>query len=58
VTDLAILNAKVWTVNRAQLTAEAVAVQGDCITLVGSNADVRKMVGPHTRVLDAGPLPS
>jgi len=53
VTDLAILNAKIWTVNKAQPAAEAVAVQGDRISLVGSNADVRKTIGPHTRVLDA-----
>jgi hypothetical protein len=51
--SLAILNAKVWTVNRAQPTAEAVAVQGDRITVVGSNAEVRKTLGPHTCILDA-----
>ncbi len=52
--DLAILNAKVWTVNRGQPTAEAVAARGQRIIAMGSDAEVRKVIGRRTRVVDAG----
>ncbi len=52
--DLAIVNAKVWTVNRRQPTAQAVGVSGERIAVVGSNSEVRRRVGPETRVIDAG----
>ena len=51
--DLVILNAKVWTGNRTQMWAEAVAVCGDRVIAVGSNTDVRSLVGAHTRVVEA-----
>jgi predicted amidohydrolase YtcJ len=51
--DIVITNAKVWTGNPAQRTAEAVAITGDRITLVGSNAAVTAAAGDKTRRIDA-----
>ena len=51
--DLIIRNAKVWTVDKDHPTAQAVAVLGDRIVAVGSNADVEAWHGPHTRTIDA-----
>ncbi len=51
--DLIIANAKVWTVDTARPTAQAVAVLGDRIVAVGSNADVDAWRGSNTRVIDA-----
>jgi predicted amidohydrolase YtcJ len=50
--DLVLINGKVWTVNKGQPEAEAVAVWRDRILAVGSTADVKPLVGPKTRVLD------
>jgi len=52
--DLIIVNAKVWTVDKVQPTAQAVAVLGDRIVAVGSNLDVDAWHGPKTKVVDAG----
>jgi len=52
--DLLIINAKVWTVDKAHPTAEAVAVLGDRIVAVGSNADVEVLRSRDTKVIDAG----
>ncbi|MBZ5528321.1 MAG: amidohydrolase [Acidobacteriia bacterium] len=52
--DLIILDAKVWTVDKARPNAQAVAVLGDRIAAVGLNADVESWRGPNTRVIAAG----
>ena len=52
--DLIITNAKVWTVDTKLPTAHAVAVLGDRIVAVGSNADVEAWRGTSTQVIDAG----
>ncbi len=52
--DLIITNAKVWTVDKAHPSAQAVAVLGDRIVAVGSNADVDVWRGHDTKVIDAG----
>src|SRR5450755_2472514 len=52
--DLIITNAKIWTVDKAHPTAQAVAVLGDRIVAVGSGAEVEAWRGPATRVIDAG----
>ena len=52
--DLIITNAKVWTVDKAVPAAQAVAVLGDRIVAVGSDADVDLWRGSQTRVVDAG----
>jgi len=52
--DLIITNAKIWTVDKSLPTAQAVAVLGDRIVAVGSNAGVDPWRGPSTHVIDAG----
>ncbi len=48
-------NAQVYTAAQAgQATAEAVAIRGDRIVLVGSNRAALDLRGPQTRVIDAG----
>jgi predicted amidohydrolase YtcJ len=51
--DLIIVNAKVWTVDPARPTAQAVAVLGDRIAAVGSDAEIEAWRGPATRRIDA-----
>jgi predicted amidohydrolase YtcJ len=51
--DLVLLNAKVWTVDRARPEAEALAVWNGRITAIGTTDEVRKLAGPATRALDA-----
>jgi predicted amidohydrolase YtcJ len=43
--DLVIVNAHVWTVDDARPEAEAVAVRGDRIVLVGTSDEVRRLAG-------------
>jgi len=50
--DLVLVNGKVWTVNKAQPEAEAVAIWRDRILAVGSTADIRKLAGDKTKVID------
>jgi predicted amidohydrolase YtcJ len=51
--DLVLLNARVWTMEADQPAAEAVAIRGNRIVLVGRDAEVRQLVRDrHTRVLD------
>jgi predicted amidohydrolase YtcJ len=52
--DLIVHNGKVLTVDAKFTTAEAVAVRGGKVVAVGTNADVLKLKGPKTRVIDAG----
>jgi predicted amidohydrolase YtcJ len=52
--DLIVRDAKIWTVDKATPTARAVAVLGERIVAVGSDADVDAWRGPKTRVVDAG----
>jgi predicted amidohydrolase YtcJ len=51
--DLIITHAKVWTVDKAHPTAEAVAILGNRIVAVGSNAEITAWRAPSTRVIDA-----
>jgi predicted amidohydrolase YtcJ len=51
--DLVIVNARVWTVDPSCPEAEAVAILGDRIAAVGSNAQVNAWRGPRTLVVDA-----
>jgi predicted amidohydrolase YtcJ len=50
---LAVVNARVWTGDPRRPWADALAVRGDRIAAVGSSAEVRKMTGAGTRVVDA-----
>src|SRR5947199_16887 len=51
---LIVTNAAVYTVDKQQPKAEAVAVIGDRIVAVGSRADIDLWRGPKTKVIDAG----
>jgi predicted amidohydrolase YtcJ len=50
---LIVHNAKVYTMHAAQPTAEAIAVRGDRIVLVGSSSAALELRGEQTRVVDA-----
>jgi predicted amidohydrolase YtcJ len=52
--DLIVTHAKVWTVDATRPQAEAVAVIGERIVAVSSNAEIEQWRGPQTRVIDAG----
>ena len=52
-TTLAIVNARVWTGDPRRPWADAVAVTGGRIGVVGSSAEVMKSVSQATRVVDA-----
>jgi predicted amidohydrolase YtcJ len=52
--DLILLNAKLHTVDPAMPAAEALAICGHRITHVGSSADVQRLAGPSTQVVDGG----
>jgi predicted amidohydrolase YtcJ len=49
---LALLHGHVVTVDSAKPEAEAIAIAGDRILAVGSDAEIRALVGPSTRVID------
>ncbi len=50
--DLILHDAVVYTVNAARPKAEAVAIRGDRLVLVGSNDEALALRGPTTRVID------
>src|SRR5260370_4029836 len=50
--DLVFINGNIHTANEKQPRAEAVAVKGDRIVFVGSNAAAKKYEGPATRIVD------
>lgn len=50
--DLVLRNGKVVTMDSTVPAAQALAVTGDRITAVGSDADIQKYIGPDTRVID------
>ena len=52
--DLIVTNANVWTVDDKLPRAQAVAIIGERIVAVGSQADVQGWRGASTRVIDAG----
>jgi len=50
---LAVVNARVWTGDAKRPWADAIAVSGERITLVGTSAAVKKLASSGTRVVDA-----
>jgi hypothetical protein len=52
--DLIIRNARVWTGDSARPRAEALAVRGERLLVVGSNTEVDRHRSPRTRIIDAG----
>ena len=51
--ELIIHNALIWTVNAKQPEAEALAVLNGRFVAVGTEAEVMRWQGPHTRIVDA-----
>jgi predicted amidohydrolase YtcJ len=54
VADLVIVNANVHTMGSSRPAARSIAVVGNRIVAVGSDADTKPMIGPATKVIDAG----
>ena len=50
--DLALINGRIWTGNKSELWADALASRGERIIAVGSNDDIKKLVDAKTRVID------
>ncbi len=50
--DLVLHNGHVVTVDAEKPKAEAIAVRGDRILAVGTNAEIRKLIGEKTKVVD------
>ena len=52
--DLVIVNADIRTIDKTKPRAEAVAVTQNRISAVGTNAQIRALIGENTKVIDAG----
>lgn len=52
--DLVVLHGRVFTSDPAKRWAEAVAIRGDRIAAVGTEAEIEGLAGPSTRRIDAG----
>src|SRR5207248_2125280 len=50
--DLVLRNGKIVTVDAAKPEAQAIAINGDTITALGSNQEMQRYIGPSTRVVD------
>jgi predicted amidohydrolase YtcJ len=50
--DLVLRNGDVWTVDSLRPRGQAIAIRGDRILAVGSNAEIDRLVGPATKVID------
>ena len=50
--DTILINGKILTADDNFTTREAIAIQGSTIASVGRTADIRKLAGPKTRVID------
>ena len=52
--DRVFVNGRVWTGDPDRPWSQAIAVAGSSISAVGSDAEVRRLAGPRTEVLDLG----
>ena len=52
--DLVVVNANIHTVDPDRPQAQALAIRGEAIEFVGSDAQVRNVIGSTTQVIDAG----
>lgn len=50
--DRIILNADIWTGDQSNPSAQAMAIAGDSLLAVVSNAEIEKYIGPNTEVID------
>ncbi|MDH4015283.1 MAG: hypothetical protein OEU33_14675, partial [Chromatiales bacterium] len=53
---LAVTGARIWTGNDAQPWAEAIAIDGERILAVGTDADIAPYVTASTELVDGGAL--
>ncbi|MBX7172497.1 MAG: amidohydrolase [Pyrinomonadaceae bacterium] len=51
--DLVIINANVRTMDKTKPNAESIAVIGNKIVAIGSNAETKSLIGKNTKVIDA-----
>jgi predicted amidohydrolase YtcJ len=51
-TSLVLHDGKIVTVDKTFSIAQAVAISGDRVEMVGSDADVKQRIGPDTKVID------
>ncbi len=54
--NIAVRDARIWTGDDENPWAEAMAVSGELIVAVGSNADVAPFIGESTHIVDGGQL--
>ncbi len=52
--DLVVTNARVYTVDPSRPEAQAIAVRGDRLAVVGTNEEALALRGPATQLIDAG----
>jgi predicted amidohydrolase YtcJ len=52
IADLVLRGGKIVTVDDALPVAEAIAITGDTIAAVGPNAEIQRLIGPTTRIID------
>ena len=52
--DVIVRNARIWTGDSLRPSAQAVAIRGERLIVVGTNAQADARRGPRTRVIDAG----
>jgi len=52
VADTIFINGNIYTVDEKNPQAEAIAVMGERILAVGSNAEIEKLKGPNTKTID------
>ena len=52
IADSVLVNGQIYTVNKQQPWAEAIAIKGDKILFVGSNRDAQSYIGPATETID------
>ncbi|HVX40673.1 MAG TPA: amidohydrolase [Gemmatimonadaceae bacterium] len=50
--DLVLKNGKIVTMDAKHPSGQAIAITGDKVTAVGSDAEIQKYVGPNTKVID------
>ena len=56
--DLVLMNAKIVTVDDRFTIAQALAITGQRIVAVGSNADMQKLAGSQAKTIDLKAAPS
>lgn len=50
--DIVLLNGKIWTGESDSTFVQAIAIDGNKIMAIGTDADIKKLIGDSTRVID------